>query len=132
MSMIDYFDAIERIETNKTIRIPPGSKVTYDNVSLEAGRQKGSLKKSRPEYDAVRAEVRAAASRQRKKNVLQLSKEKVLMLQKQIDMLEARLFESYNREVLLIARLHEMENPSLGSEYENVLLFRKPSPKEGD
>jgi hypothetical protein len=60
----DYFSALERLKANKPIRIPKGSKITNDAVSLEAGRGKGSIKKSRPIFADIIAAIDAAADEQ--------------------------------------------------------------------
>lgn len=44
----DYFEALERLKKGKPINVPKGTKITNDSVSLEAGRKKGTIKKSRP------------------------------------------------------------------------------------
>lgn len=44
----DYFEALERLKKGHPIRVPKGSRITNDSVSLEAGRKKGTIKKSRP------------------------------------------------------------------------------------
>ncbi len=46
----DYFEALERLKRGKTINVPKGTKITNDSVSLEAGRKKGTIKKSRPVF----------------------------------------------------------------------------------
>lgn len=43
----DYFEALERLKSGKPVIVPKGTKVTNDSVSLEAGRKKGTIKKSR-------------------------------------------------------------------------------------
>lgn len=43
----DYFAALERLIKNKPLRIPKGYVINNDNVALEAGRTKGSIKRSR-------------------------------------------------------------------------------------
>lgn len=48
MSMIDeYYKALDRLIQNKPINVPIGTKINNDTVALEAGRKRGSLKKSR-------------------------------------------------------------------------------------
>lgn len=44
----DYFEALERLKKGKPVNVPKGTKITNDSVSLEAGRKKGTIKKSRP------------------------------------------------------------------------------------
>ena len=48
MSNIDaYYSALERFVNNVPVIVPLGTKISYDAVSLEAGKSKGSIKKSR-------------------------------------------------------------------------------------
>lgn len=124
MSISEYFTALERLEANQPIRVPKGSRINYDNVSLEAGRKKGSIKKERPEFDALREEIKLASSRQAKKSDVYVLREKLEKVTNEKDILERRLFESYNREVLLIARLAELEVYG-EARYENVLAFKR-------
>jgi hypothetical protein len=46
----DYFEALERLKNGKPVNVPKGTKITNDSVSLEAGRKKGTIKKSRPVF----------------------------------------------------------------------------------
>ena len=43
----DYYAALERLKANKTIILPKGSAISNDTVAMEAGRKRGSIKKSR-------------------------------------------------------------------------------------
>ena len=43
----EYYDALERLKVNKPIVLPKGSAINNDTVALEAGRKRGSIKKSR-------------------------------------------------------------------------------------
>ena len=43
----DYYAALERLKANKPIILPKGSAINNDTVALEAGRKRGSIKKSR-------------------------------------------------------------------------------------
>lgn len=62
----DYFEALERLKRGKPVNVLKGTKITNDSVSLEAGRKKGTIKKSRPIFSdlieaidaAVKAEVK--------------------------------------------------------------------------
>jgi hypothetical protein len=58
----EYFEALERLKKDRPINIPKGSKITNDNVSLEAGRKKGTIKKSRPVFKALIDAIDAAAA----------------------------------------------------------------------
>lgn len=43
----EYYAALERLKTNKPTILPKGSAINNDTVALEAGRKRGSIKKSR-------------------------------------------------------------------------------------
>lgn len=48
-----YFEALERLKKGQPTIVPRGTKITNDSVSLEAGRKKGTIKKSRPMFAAL-------------------------------------------------------------------------------
>ena len=67
-AIIEYRQALERIKANATIRIPKGSKATNDNVALEAGRKKGSVRPSlSDEMSELCAEIKAVSKALSKK-----------------------------------------------------------------
>lgn len=48
MSVInEYYSALERLKANKPATLPKDSAINNDTVALEAGRKRGSIKKSR-------------------------------------------------------------------------------------
>lgn len=57
----DYFDALERLKRGKPANVPKGTKITNDSVSLEAGRKKGTIKKSRPVFSDLIEAINEAA-----------------------------------------------------------------------
>lgn len=52
-ALSDYFAALERLRRRK-------AKINNDTVAIEAGRKKGSIKKSRPQYATLIAAIDAA------------------------------------------------------------------------
>jgi polyhydroxyalkanoate synthesis regulator phasin len=61
-TLSEYFEALARLRAGRPIVVPKGSKITNDSVALEAGRGKGSIKKSRPVFsDLINAIDEAAA-----------------------------------------------------------------------
>lgn len=56
----DYFAALERLKRGKPDNVPPGTKITNDSVSQEAGRKKGTIKKSRPVFSDLIEAIEAA------------------------------------------------------------------------
>lgn len=103
----DYFEALERLKNNVPIRIPKGSKINNDNVSLEAGRKKGTIKKSRPVFDELIEEIKKANEKDIKP-ILELQnksdkyKEKFLHYKKLYE-------ESINRELMYLERIDKLE-----------------------
>lgn len=53
-AMIDYFAALERLSNRK------GARINNDTVAVEAGRKKGSIKKSRPQFAELIEAIDAA------------------------------------------------------------------------
>lgn len=64
MASQDYWDALERLKNNRPKRIKKGSKINNDTVALEAGRIRGSVKKSRKGFAELIAAIEKAAERQ--------------------------------------------------------------------
>lgn len=70
-ALTDYFEALERLKTGVPRVVPKGTKITNDAVSLEAGRGKGTIKKSRPVFaDLIKTIEEAAADRPDPQDVL--------------------------------------------------------------
>lgn len=57
----DYFEALERLKMGKPVNVLKGTKITNDSVSLEAGRKKGTIKKSRPIFSELIEAIDAVA-----------------------------------------------------------------------
>ncbi|SDT96131.1 hypothetical protein [Geopseudomonas guangdongensis] len=63
MSAVDnYRAALRRLIEGKPKSVPKGSAINKDTVALEAGRKRGSIKKSRAEHAELIAEIEAAAA----------------------------------------------------------------------
>lgn len=56
-----YNEALDRLIAGKPVNVSKGVRINNDAVSLEAGRGKGSIKKSRAGYAALIARIDAAA-----------------------------------------------------------------------
>lgn len=63
----EYYAALERLKANKPIILPKGSAINNDTVALEAGRKRGSIKKSR---HAALVQAIELATQQAGQNVL--------------------------------------------------------------
>lgn len=60
----DYFAALERLKKGTSKKVPKGTRITNDAVALEAGRGKGSIKKSRLVFADLIAAIEEAARAQ--------------------------------------------------------------------
>lgn len=63
--MKEYFEALTRLREGTSTIVPKGTKITKDAVSLEAGRGKGSIKKSRIQFAELIKCIDEAAIEQR-------------------------------------------------------------------
>lgn len=62
----DYFQALERLRDGTSMIVPKGARISNDAVALEAGRGKGSIKKSRPVFEDLIEAIEQAAAEQGK------------------------------------------------------------------
>jgi hypothetical protein len=99
----DYFDALERLVKNRTMILPKGSKITNDNVSMEAGRKKGTIKKSRPIFKELIVAIDAAAIAQTQP--LDLTKATLDAAKAESAKYRALWEEALSREVSLVKQL---------------------------
>ncbi len=113
--LTDYFEALERLKKRK-------AKINNDAVAIEAGRKKGSIKKSRSVYASLIAAIDAAAAeetRPRNEQQKQLSKAK-----QTAEELREQLDASLARELSLLAELYEMKKRLAKLTGDNVLPIR--------
>lgn len=57
----DYFNALDRLIKGQPKRVDIGTRISKDAVALEAGRKKGTIKKSRPVFHDLIIAIDAAA-----------------------------------------------------------------------
>jgi hypothetical protein len=101
----DYFAALERLKAGKPLVVPKGTRITNDAVSVEAGRGKGSIKKSRDIYaDLILAIEQAVVDQSKPQNEHKVKLERTKGLAEQCRRdLEAALA----REISLLKELYE-------------------------
>jgi hypothetical protein len=63
-TLVTYFEALDRLKKGRPTIVPRGTKITNDAVALEAGRGKGSIKKSRPAFRCLIDAILKAATEQ--------------------------------------------------------------------
>lgn len=103
----DYFEALARLKSNSPIRIPKDSKISNDNVSLEAGRKKGTIKKSRPIFD----ELITAINKTKKKDdaLIIEAQTKLNKYKKELQQYKFFYEESINRELMYLEKIDKLE-----------------------
>ena len=101
----EYFEALERLIKGRPVNVPKGSKITNDNVSMEAGRKKGTIKKSRPVFQELINTIDAAAAAQSQP----LDSTKAALESAKADAARYRTLweEALSREVSLVKQLWE-------------------------
>lgn len=122
-SLTDYYDALERIKNGCAQNVPKGTRISNDAVSIEAGRGKGSIKKSRPIFaDLIQAIDKAAEEQAKPKNqqIQRLDKAKSAA-----DKYRRELEAALAREISLLNELYELKKKLAKLTGENVLPLRK-------
>ena len=93
-----YFAALERLKAR-------GEPISNDAVALEAGKGRGSIKKSRPAHAELVAAIDKAMKEQQETKVVA---DPVPGLKRDIEELKMRLDQSLDREVALLHELYDL------------------------
>lgn len=132
----NYYDALERLKCGRPLRVAKGVKITNDAVSLEAGRKKGTIKKSRVIFkDLIDAINEASAFRLAPK---ELNAEQLSLAKEEIVKYRILWEEALGREVSLINQLWRerdewaREKSALTGEKVSSILSRKLSKKKNE
>lgn len=125
-SLTEYVDALERLKSNKPVRVAKNIRITNDSVALEAGRGKGSIKKSRAIFaDLIQAIDDAAAAQSNSASTERVKLEKAKVTTGQYrDELDAALA----REVSLLHELYHLKKQLAQLTGSSVIPIRKSSP----
>jgi hypothetical protein len=105
--MQDYWNALERLRNNKPIILPKGSLINKDTVALEAGRLRGSIKKSRESFSPLISAIEQA--RLEIPNQDLNFKIKIISEREQKNNYRELYHQSLNRELMLLHRLANLE-----------------------
>ena len=117
----EYFDALQRLVDNKPCVVSKGTKITKDSVSLEAGRSKGSIKKSRVEFSILITAIEKA-TREQRITPLQKYKEIAIKSKASTEKYKQLFKEALNRELMLIDRVACLEKEVKNIRLKNPLL----------
>ncbi len=103
----EYFDALERLKLNTPIYIAKNSKINNDTVALEAGRKRGSIKKSREIFAELIESINLASNEEKiQQNKLKF---KISKLKSYSDNYKELYEKSINRELMYIEKINELE-----------------------
>lgn len=114
----EYYEALERLDKNKPIRLKKGTKVNKSNVELEAGRTKGAIKSSRNGFKLLIDTIDEVEARQKapqKKASESIKKYKDLS-----ESYKQKYLETLGRELALVERLEELENAIVEIKEKNI------------
>lgn len=119
----DYFEALDRLQKGRPKIVPAGTKITNDAVSLEAGRKRGSIKKSRDLFQDLIAAIDSASTGQTKPR--QDEVERLNKVRQNAGYLREQLDAALARELSLLSELYETKKRLCQLTGENVLPLRK-------
>lgn len=106
-SFLEYYEALERLKKDTPMRVLKGTKITNDAVSLEAGRGKGSIKKSRLIFADLIVAIQIASEQQML--VVNTQDKKIDKLKSELDQCRKELEAALAREVSLLYELYEVK-----------------------
>jgi CRISPR/Cas system-associated protein Cas5 (RAMP superfamily) len=125
--MEEYFKALRRLENGKPTIVAVGTKISNDAVSLEAGKKKGSIKKSRSQFETLITRIDEAAAKQKEPE--RAGEEELTELKKEAKILRDQLDESKERELSLLWEIHRLKCKLHETTGENVVPLRSHKEK---
>lgn len=120
--LTDYFDALERLKAGRPAVVSKGAKITNDAVAQEAGRGKGSIKKSRIIFADLIIAINLAGEAQAKGANVQ--KEKLDKAKSSADHYRTELEAALGREVCLLREVYGLKKQLAALTGCNVLPIR--------
>lgn len=99
----DYFEALQRLKKRQSLRVAKGSKINNDSVALEAGRGKGSIKKSRIVFSELISAINDAALAQ--DSMPENSKDKIAKLKRSSEKYRKLYEDALARELSLVHQI---------------------------
>ena len=121
----EYFEALERLKLGKPLHVPVDTKISNDSVALEAGRSKGSIKKSRSIFADLIVAIEVAA---KEKKILPIEQRKVLKLQDEVNTLRKDLERALGREMSLLYENYQLKKQLNTLNGVNVIPIRHTDP----
>jgi hypothetical protein len=118
-----YNEALDRLIAGKPAIVSKGARINNDAVSLEAGRGKGSIKKSRVGYAALIARIDAAALKQ--SHPKREAADRAHRMRGHVADLEEKLDAALGREMSLVYELLSVRKQLASLTDEKVIPIRR-------
>lgn len=106
-SIKDYFEALNRLINNKPVCVSGSYKINKDTVALEAGRKRGSIKKSREVFSDLIDAINAAENKIEAPKKEQINKLNNLKVDR--DKYKELYEQALNRELMYMEHVNELE-----------------------
>lgn len=103
----DYYEALQRLINNNPINVPKNSKINKDTVALEAGRKRGSIKKSREVFLELIEAIEKTSNDKSKNNSQHI--EQIKRFKDKMNNYKHLYEEALNRELMYLERINELE-----------------------
>jgi len=111
----EYYEALQRLVERKPNILTEPYSINNDSVALEAGRKRGSIKRSRPVFSDLIASIDKAASEFERAFSLGQSSLELEHLKSQLKFYKEEYEKALAREVSLVLEIMELQNESLRS-----------------
>lgn len=129
-SLSEYFAALERLKSGKPVRVPKSSRISNDSVSLEAGRTKGSIKKSRPVYAELIEAISLAGERQSELSTVKVGNQMLDKAKLSASNYRDQFEAAVAREVSLLCEVYALRKELAQLTGAKILPIRRISPKK--
>jgi ribulose kinase len=103
----EYYEALNRLIDNNPVNVPKNSKINKDTVALEAGRKRGSIKKSREVFLDLIEAIEKASEYKNKNTSLHI--EQITRLKDKLNNYNHLYEVALNRELMYLERINELE-----------------------
>ena len=103
----EYYEALHRLINNNPVNVPKNSKINKDTVALEAGRKRGSIKKSREVFLELIEAIEKASAEKSKSTSQHM--EQITKIKDKMNSFKHLYEDALNRELMYIERINELE-----------------------
>lgn len=107
----DYLDALERLKRNSPKIVAKDTLINKDTVALEAGRKRGSIKKSRGVFRDLITAIEVESKRQNDKR--NQPRQRIRKLVSDVDELKKLYEQSLARELSLVRQVRQLKDEIL-------------------